>query len=105
MWARKDSNLEPIGYEPTALPLSYRPLLLKRAADGIRTRENSLEGCCVTTTPLPQMTVGAAGLEPAASRSQTERSAKLSYAPETGYWLVYCYPGGASTGLRFARSA
>lgn len=27
------------------------------------------------------MIVGAAGLEPAASRSQTERSAKLSYAP------------------------
>jgi hypothetical protein len=24
-WARQDSNLEPIGYEPTALPLSYRP--------------------------------------------------------------------------------
>lgn len=25
-WARQDSNLEPIGYEPTALPLSYRPV-------------------------------------------------------------------------------
>ena len=24
-WARQDSNLEPIGYEPTALPLSYKP--------------------------------------------------------------------------------
>ncbi len=24
-WARQDSNLEPIGYEPTALPLSYGP--------------------------------------------------------------------------------
>jgi hypothetical protein len=26
-WARQDSNLRPIGYEPTALPLSYEPLL------------------------------------------------------------------------------
>ena len=24
-WAREDSNLRPIGYEPTALPLSYGP--------------------------------------------------------------------------------
>ena len=24
-WARKDSNLEPSGYEPPALPLSYGP--------------------------------------------------------------------------------
>lgn len=24
-WDDQDSNLEPIGYEPTALPLSYRP--------------------------------------------------------------------------------
>ena len=24
-WARQGSNLRPIGYEPTALPLSYRP--------------------------------------------------------------------------------
>ena len=28
--------------------------------------------------------VGAAGLEPTASRSQSERSTKLSYAPKTG---------------------
>ncbi len=25
-WARQGSNLRPIGYEPTALPLSYEPL-------------------------------------------------------------------------------
>ena len=25
-WARQDSNLRPIGYEPTALPLSYEPM-------------------------------------------------------------------------------
>ena len=25
MWARQGSNLRPIGYEPTALPLSYEP--------------------------------------------------------------------------------
>ena len=25
MWARQDSNLKPSGYEPPALPLSYRP--------------------------------------------------------------------------------
>ena len=25
-WARQGSNLRPIGYEPTALPLSYRPV-------------------------------------------------------------------------------
>ena len=25
-WARLDSNQRPIGYEPTALPLSYGPL-------------------------------------------------------------------------------
>lgn len=24
-WARQDSNLEPTGYEPVALPLSYGP--------------------------------------------------------------------------------
>ena len=24
-WARQDSNLRPNGYEPSALPLSYRP--------------------------------------------------------------------------------
>ncbi len=27
-WARLDSNQRPIGYEPTALPLSYGPHLL-----------------------------------------------------------------------------
>ena len=26
IWARKDSNLRPSGYEPPALPLSYGPL-------------------------------------------------------------------------------
>ena len=26
-WARQDSNLEPIGYEPSALPLSYEPCI------------------------------------------------------------------------------
>gem|GEM_PF-2037054 len=26
MWARQGSNLRPIGYEPTALPLSYEPV-------------------------------------------------------------------------------
>ncbi len=25
-WARLDSNQRPIGYEPTALPLSYEPV-------------------------------------------------------------------------------
>lgn len=25
LWAREDSNLQPISYEPSALPLSYRP--------------------------------------------------------------------------------
>ena len=25
-WARQVSNLQPVGYEPTALPLSYGPL-------------------------------------------------------------------------------
>lgn len=28
-WACQDSNLEPIGYEPTALPLSYKPPMRK----------------------------------------------------------------------------
>ena len=28
-WARQGSNLRPIGYEPTALPLSYRPSLFR----------------------------------------------------------------------------
>lgn len=31
--------------------------ILLEAADGIRTRENSLEGYCVTTTPRPQQTL------------------------------------------------
>ncbi len=26
-WARQDSNLRPTGYEPAALPLSYKPIL------------------------------------------------------------------------------
>ena len=36
-WARQGSNLRPIGYEPTALPLSYRPGLNQRipAANGV----------------------------------------------------------------------
>jgi hypothetical protein len=25
-WAREDSNLQPVDYEPNALPLSYAPL-------------------------------------------------------------------------------
>lgn len=59
LWACQDSNLEPIGYEPTALPLSYRPSPAPlRAADGIRTRDKSLEGYCVTPTPLPQTSRG-----------------------------------------------
>jgi hypothetical protein len=52
-WARQDSNLRPNGYEPSALPLSYGPLLKcqvlqcqvrlnTRAGDGIRTREYQL---------------------------------------------------------------
>ncbi len=30
-WARQDSNLRPIGYEPTALPLSYEPVVWQPA--------------------------------------------------------------------------
>ena len=35
-WAGKDSNLHPVGYEPTALPLSYRPAaaIMRPAAPG-----------------------------------------------------------------------
>jgi hypothetical protein len=29
-WAHLDSNQEPSGYEPRALPLSYRPLTLQQ---------------------------------------------------------------------------
>ena len=72
-------------------------LLLLRATDGIRTHDNSLEGCCVTPTPLSHigvrwsviqnsnfelLLVGAARFELTTSRTQTERSTKLSYAPK-----------------------
>ena len=53
IWARSDSNQRPNGYEPSALPLSYGPMLkhrvffntfTTRAGDGIRTREYQLGG-------------------------------------------------------------
>ena len=39
-WARQVSNLRPIGYEPTALPLSYGPLnqSLNRGQEGVKER-------------------------------------------------------------------
>ena len=36
MWARLDSNQEPVGYEPTALPLSYKPVKLSGRPDSNR---------------------------------------------------------------------
>ncbi len=35
-WARQDSNLEPVGYEPTALPLSYKPVHVSGRPDSNR---------------------------------------------------------------------
>ncbi len=58
------------------------PFLQNRAGDGIRTRDEGLEGPSVTTTPRPQMVVGAAGFEPATSWPQTKRATGLRYAPE-----------------------
>lgn len=102
-WARQDSNLEPIGYEPTALPLSYRPVIITGAADGIRTRENSLEGCCVTTTPLPRASRGGrtrtGGLSvPNRALCQAELRPGNRPCP-----LVYRYTCRASTALMIAR--
>ena len=43
MWARKDSNLRPIGYEPPALPLSYGPGFgIKLYHDGVMVGQPSV---------------------------------------------------------------
>jgi hypothetical protein len=53
-WARQVSNLRPIGYEPTALPLSYEPLRtdLERET-GFEPATACLEGRNSTTELLP----------------------------------------------------
>ena len=45
-WARQGSNLRPIGYEPTALPLSYRP--------GVQSAYPSGERGVKAISPTPQ---------------------------------------------------
>jgi hypothetical protein len=47
LWARQDSNLQPTGYEPAALPLSYGPtlsLIEEERATGFEPATSSLEG-------------------------------------------------------------
>lgn len=44
IWARQDSNLRPTGYEPAALTAELRALKTDKAGNGIRTRNNTLEG-------------------------------------------------------------
>ncbi len=56
------------------------PFEVSGAGDGNRTRNNSLEGCGNTFLQRPQ--VGAAGLEPATSASQTQR-ASICATPRT----------------------
>ncbi len=59
-------------------PLSYGPY---KAGGGNRTHNSSLEGCGNTILQRPQVQVGAAGLEPATSASQTQRASRLRHAP------------------------
>ncbi len=66
-WARQDSNLRPTGYEPAALPLSYKPILSamkgfifhgnqicvgRGAGDGTRTRDTLLGRSNCRRTPF-----------------------------------------------------
>ncbi len=39
LWARRDSNLRPSGYEPRALPLSYGPGMRQRKNYNIGTKK------------------------------------------------------------------
>lgn len=70
-WARQDSNLQPTGYEPVALPLSYRPdsigaglvpaPIVQGAGGGNRTRNSSLEGCGNTILQRPRCSLTSRG--------------------------------------------
>jgi hypothetical protein len=94
-WARQDSNLRPTGYEPAALTAELRALYWQkpskkslevcRAGNGTRTRDNSLEGWCVTATLCPRVNLPESYpkvsiLTIAFSRA-TDQSATLRYNP------------------------
>ena len=80
-WVHQDSNLGPTGYEPVALPLSYGPSN-KGAGDGIRTRDQRLGRPMRYQLRHSRRVVGAGGLEPPASRSQTARSNLTELRPD-----------------------
>ncbi len=79
-WARQDSNLQPTGYEPAALPLSYGPAARnggidhafpgKKRATGFEPATFCLEGRRSTPELRPH-SVGAVGFEPTTPTSQT----------------------------------
>jgi hypothetical protein len=75
----------------------------QRAGGGNRTHNNSLEGWGNTILQRPQ--VGAAGLEPATSASQTQR-ASICATPRFSMWAKYTAfglfrQGYVSGGVRF----
>ena len=82
-WAHQDSNLEPTGYEPVALTVELwaQCSIGKERVDGI---EPSWPAWKAGALPLSytRELVGAAGLEPATSRTQTAHSIRSELRPE-----------------------
>ena len=58
-WARQGSNLRPIGYEPTALPLSYEPTKkwhFKRTQAPLGCQPIAARGTCRFPSPSSLLT-------------------------------------------------
>jgi hypothetical protein len=63
LWTLQDSNLQPIGYEPTALPIELRVRLARIV--GLEPTTHSLEGCCsIQLSYIPIVLAGVVGFEP-----------------------------------------
>ena len=68
-WARQDSNQRPWGYEPRALPLSYRP---KRARKNRPTRDRYMVARVFTLNPGAQILINSTFARCALDRSQED---------------------------------
>ena len=84
MWAFRDLNPGPIGYEPTALTAELKALNQHGEIGdlyGTRTRVTAVKGRCLNRVTKRSRVVGVTGLEPAAPCSQSTCATKLRHTP------------------------
>ena len=82
-WTLQDSNLRPVGYEPTALTSWAKGPTSFKVNSGGGDRTHDLTGMNRTLSPaeLRRHVIGKTGFEPTTPWSQTKCSTKLSYFP------------------------